>query len=55
MKVLAVTRHVKGDRMDKLVGYSDYPGFGWVQLGRLVVNYQRGRVSSVFLNGEQIL
>lgn len=33
-------------------GYSDYPGFGWVSYGRLVVNYAHGQATSVFFNGE---
>lgn len=34
-----------------ITGYSDYPGFGWVMYGRLVINYAHGRTTSVFFNG----
>ena len=38
--------------MAKINGYSPYHTFGWVSLGRLIINYAHNRATSIFFNGE---
>jgi hypothetical protein len=38
----------------RLEQYNCYPGSGWVKFGKLVVNFHRNTVNSIFYNGEQI-